>query len=215
MESLDSVYSWITSYLLFEDTEALNHLKARLCRNRLIGRRLAFDTIIDVIDNCPLIYPDGGCVRCEGDPNSNNSYCYLHIDDNDRYINRISTLLNVIEQAYGMSNIIEHNESHVDLSRYAVFRPPAHIGTHITLSKDIPAELIGKHYTFDILKSPGIVTHPNGNWGIKPDPAEPDLHIYSWYVIYVAGLPEQLTKDIIGHTHIAVGTLGWKTLEQK
>jgi hypothetical protein len=139
-----------------------------------------------------------------------SGYYYLKIADNNAYIDLLSNLLDSIERTYGLENVVKPNPSKVSLNRYRVEPPPSHVGSHVTISSNIHKSLLGQTYKFSLDVDRGIATYHDSRMGTKASGFDHKFHPYSWYVIYVDGLPSELLHGYRERPHISIGNLGWR-----
>lgn len=145
-----------------------------------------------------VLFPKQGIVRRSG------SYFYIDIRDSNRYVNKLSYLLNGV---YG--KLKYPNQKGCKPGSYNIVAPPSPSGSHVTLDTNVKKGLygkIGKTIRFKILD---LISYKHDKRGYSASGFDQSLFPCQWYVLRVK-LDHSLGKLHIFDPHISVGILAQK-----
>lgn len=177
-------------YLKVNDSTIINLIKQQpQLRDQLLQR------IPIVLSQMPIYFPTTGVVS------KINNYNYIKLNDNNNYIVAISKLLNAIEYGYGFDKLVM-NKSLLQY-KLKIVAPPSPIGSHVTIGNN---NLINQKVSFTLTN---LTSYYDQGQGYRVSGFDSNLYIIKWYVIYVNGLPTELTKNYNDIPHISVGVLSY------
>lgn len=144
------------------------------------------------------LFPKLGTVKRAG------SYFYIDIRDSNRYVNKLSHLLNGVYAAIGYPS-----QQGCKPGKYNIVAPPSPSGSHVTLDTKLKKKLygkIGKSVRFEIRD---LISYKHDKRGYSASGFDSSLFPCQWYVLRVK-LDTSLDNLHIFDPHISVGILARK-----
>lgn len=167
-------------------------------------RKLVFEQIPRVISENTYFFPLTGIVKKSG------SYAYVSLPDNNNYITALLPLLNLVEETYGIEELVPKNYPLLNQkNKISVISPPSPIGSHVTIGNNFSPSWLNKKVDFLIDLSLPLVTYGDSKRGLTPSSFDHRVYPIRWYVLYVKGLPQELLYNYHDRPHISVGMLAY------